>query len=108
MAALIAVGVNADGRREVLGIAVSTSETEPFWLDFLHALRRRGLAGVGLVVSDAHEGPKAAVAKVLPATWQRCRVGLLKKRVWADSLCAKGDSGRVACWAAGLAATQSC
>jgi transposase-like protein len=68
------VSVNADGRREVLGMAVGSSEAEPFWLDFLRTLARRGLAGVKLVVSDAHEGLKAAVTKVLRATWQRCRV----------------------------------
>jgi transposase-like protein len=74
VAVTIAVGVNADGRREVLGMAVGSSEAEPFWLDFLRSLTRRGLAGVKLVVSDAHEGLKAAVTKVLRATWQRCRV----------------------------------
>jgi transposase-like protein len=52
----IAVGVNADGRREVLGMAVGSSEAEPFWLDFLRILKRRGLVDVKLVVSDAHEG----------------------------------------------------
>ncbi|UFN48526.1 IS256 family transposase [Roseomonas sp. OT10] len=74
VAVTIAVGVNADGRREVLGMAVGASEAETFWLDFLRTLRRRGLAGVRLVISDAHEGLKAAVTKVLRATWQRCRV----------------------------------
>jgi transposase-like protein len=74
VAVTIAVGVNADGRREVLGMAVGSSEAEPFWLDFLRSLARRGLRGVKLVVSDAHEGLKAAVTKVLRATWQRCRV----------------------------------
>ena len=74
VAVTIAVGVNADGRREVLGMAVGSSEAEPFWLDFLRTLTRRGLHGVKLVVSDAHEGLKAAVTKVLRATWQRCRV----------------------------------
>ena len=74
VAVTIAVGVNADGRREVLGMAVGSSEAEPFWLDFLRTLTRRGLRGVKLVVSDAHEGLKAAVTKVLRATWQWCRV----------------------------------
>jgi putative transposase len=74
VAVTIAVGVNADGWREVLGMAVGSSEAEPFWLDFLRSLKRRGLAGVKLVISDAHEGLKAAVTKVLRATWQRCRV----------------------------------
>ena len=74
VAVTIAVGVNADGRREVLGMAVGSSEAETFWLDFLRTLKRRGLAGVRLVVSDAHEGLKAAVTRVLRATTQRCRV----------------------------------
>lgn len=74
VAVTIAVGVNADGRREVLGMAVGSSEAETFWLDFLRTLKRRGLAGVKLVVSDAHEGLKAAVTRVLRATTQRCRV----------------------------------
>ncbi len=74
VAVTIAVSVNADGRREVLGMAVGSSEAEPFWLDFLRTLKRRGLAGVKLVISDAHEGLKATVTKVLRATWQRCRV----------------------------------
>jgi putative transposase len=79
VALIIAVGVNGDGRREVLGLAVGASEAETFWLEFLRGLKRRGLAGVKLVVSDAHEGLKAAAARVLHASWQRCRVGLLKK-----------------------------
>lgn len=66
--------MNADGRREVLGLEIGTSETEPIWTEFLRKLRRRGLRGVKLVISDAHEGIKAAVPKVLCATWQRCRV----------------------------------
>ena len=70
VAVTIAVGVNADGRREVLGMAIGASEAEPFWLDFLRSLARRGLAGARLVISDAHESLKAAVAKVLRATWQ--------------------------------------
>jgi putative transposase len=78
VAVIIAVGVNTDGRREVLGLAVGPSEAEPFWTAFLRALMRRGLRGVALVVSDAHEGLKAAAAKVLHATWQRCRVHVLR------------------------------
>ena len=69
VAVTIAVGVNGDGRREVLGMAVGASEAETFWLDFLRPLARRGLRGVKLVISDAHEGLKAAVTKVLRATW---------------------------------------
>src|SRR5580692_5827328 len=74
VAVIIAVGVNSDGRREVLGLAIGASEAETFWTDFLRKLARRGLRGVKLVVSDAHEGLKAAIAKVLNASWQRRRV----------------------------------
>jgi putative transposase len=78
-AVVIATGVSADGRREVLGVDVGDSESEPFWSDFLRSLRDRGLVtgpdGVRLVISDQHRGLTAAVAKVLPgAAWQRCRV----------------------------------
>ena len=78
VAVIIAVAVNTDGRREVLGLAVGPSEAEPFWTAFLRSLMRRGLRGVKLVVSDAHEGLKAAAAKVLSATWQRCRIHVLR------------------------------
>ena len=78
---IVAVGVNTDGRREVLGMTVGHSEAEPFWVEFLRSLARRGLRGVKLVISDAHEGLKAAISKILSATWQRCRVGLLKNPV---------------------------
>src|SRR5438477_4603008 len=78
VAVIVAVGVNSDGRREVLGLAIGTSEAEVFWTDFLRKLARRGLRGVKLVVSDAHEGLKAAVAKVLNASWQRCRVHFMR------------------------------
>src|SRR5215475_11331163 len=78
VAVIIAVGVNSDGRREVLGMAVGPSEAEPFWTKFLRSLTRRGLRGVKLVISDSHEGLKAAIAKVLHATWQRCRVHLMR------------------------------
>jgi transposase-like protein len=78
MAVIVAVGVNSDGRREVLGMTVGHSEAEPFWVEFLRSLRRRGLRGVKLVTSDAHEGLKAAITKVLGATWQRCRVHFLR------------------------------
>ena len=73
VATIIAVAVNGEGRREVLGMATGPSEAEPFWTAFLRCLTRRGLRGVKLVISDAHEGLKAAVAKVLKASWQRCR-----------------------------------
>jgi len=78
VAVIIAVGVNTDGRREVFGMAVGPSEAEPFWTKFLRSLTRRGLRGVKLVISDAHEGLKAAAAKVLTATWQRCRVHFMR------------------------------
>src|SRR3989441_5829422 len=89
VAVIIAVGVNADGRREVLGMEIGTSEAEPIWTEFLRKLTRRGLRGVKLVVSDAHEGIKAAVSKVLCATWQRCRVHFMR-----NVLAHSGKSGR--------------
>jgi transposase-like protein len=78
VAVVVATGVNTDGRREVLGMDVGASEAETFWTEFLRKLRRRGLKGVKLVVSDAHEGLKAAISKVLTATWQRCRVHFMR------------------------------
>jgi transposase-like protein len=78
VAVIIAVAVNTDGRREVLGLEVGPSEAEPFWTSFLRSLTRRGLRGVKLVVSDSHEGLKRAAAKVLSATWQRCRVHFMR------------------------------
>jgi transposase-like protein len=89
VAVIVAVGVNSDGRREVLGLDIGPSEAETFWTAFLRQLRRRGLRGVKLVISDAHEGIKAAVAKVLCATWQRCRVHFLR-----SALAHAGKSGR--------------
>ena len=78
VAVIIAVGANADGRREVLGMAVGPSEAEPFWTKFLRSLTGRGLRGVKLVISDSHEGLKKAVRKVLGATWQRCSVHFMR------------------------------
>ena len=78
VAVIIAVGVNGDGRREVLGMDIGVSEAAAFWIEFLRKLSRRGLRGVKLVVSDAHEGIKAAVSRVLSATWQRCRVHFMR------------------------------
>jgi len=74
VAVIVAVAVNTDGRREVLGMTTGNSEAEPFWTEFLRALARRGLRGVKLVISDAHEGLKTAAARVLGATAQRCKV----------------------------------
>jgi transposase-like protein len=78
VAVIVAVGVNRDGRREVLGMDIGPSEAETFWTEFLRKLARRGLRSVKLVISDAHEGIKAAVAKVLHASWQRCRVHFMR------------------------------
>ena len=78
VAVIVAVAVNGDGRREVLGISIGVSEAETFWTEFLRSLARRGLRGVKLVISDAHEGLKVAVAKVLHACWQRCRVHFMR------------------------------
>ena len=105
VAVIVAVGVNTDGRREVLGMTVGHSEAETFWVEFLRSLARRGLRGVKLVVSDAHEGLKAAITKVLAATWQRCRVhfmrnalayaGKTQRRIvsaWIGTAFAQGDA----------------
>ncbi|MFN7605459.1 MAG: IS256 family transposase [Hyphomonadaceae bacterium] len=89
VAVIIAVGVNTDGRREVLGMKIGASEADPFWTEFLRSLTRRGLRGVKLVISDAHEGIKAAVSKVFSATWQRCRVHFMR-----NALAHAGKSGR--------------
>ena len=89
VAVIIAVGVNSDGRREVLGMAIGHSEAEVFWTEFLRSLARRGLRGVKLVISDSHEGIKAAVAKVFCATWQRCRVHFMR-----NAQAHAGKSGR--------------
>jgi putative transposase len=74
VAAIIAVAVDTEGRREIVGLHLGPSEAETFWATFLKDLLRRGLRGVKLVISDAHEGLKAAIRRVLGATWQRCRV----------------------------------
>ena len=89
VAVTVAVGANTDGRREVLGLGVGPSEAETFWTEFLRGLARRGLRGVKLVISDAHEGLKAAAARVLAATWQRCRVHFMR-----NALAHAGKSGR--------------
>ena len=73
-----AVAVNTEGQRQVIGMKVGPSEAETFWTEFLRSLMRRGLRGVKLVISDAHLGLKAAAAKVLKATWQRCRVHFMR------------------------------
>jgi transposase-like protein len=78
-AALVATGVNADGHREVLGLDVGAAEDGAAWTAFLRSLVARGLAGVKLVISDAHQGLKDAVAAVLDgAAWQRCRTHFMR------------------------------
>lgn len=96
VAAIIATGVNQDGRpdgrpdgrREILGLGLGPSEAATFWIECLRALVRRGLTGVKLVISDAHEGLKTALCQVLNAPWQRCRVHFLR------SLLALGPKGQ--------------
>ena len=78
VAVIIATAVNTDGRREILGLGIGPSEAAVFWGDFLRTLKKRGLAGVKLVISDSHEGLKAAINQVLGATWQRCRVHFMR------------------------------
>lgn len=94
LAVVVAVGVTADGAREVLGVAVGPSEDGTFWLTFLRSLMARGLRGVQLVISDAHEGLRQAIGAVLHGTsWQRCRVHFLRN---ALSLVPKGAQPLVA------------
>src|SRR6478672_4370871 len=74
VAAIIAVAANTEGKREIVGLHIGPSEAETFWATFLKSMARRGLHGVKLVISDAHEGLKAAIRRVFAASWQRCRV----------------------------------
>ncbi len=79
VAVLVAIGVREDGGREVLGFDVARVENEAFWTDFLQDLKRRGLDGVRLVISDAHEGLRRAIERTFPeALWQRCKVHFLR------------------------------
>src|SRR5215210_1332313 len=78
VAAIIAVAANTDGRREIIGLGIGPSEAETFWSTFLKSLVKRGLRGVKLVISDAHEGLKAAITRVIGASWQRCRVHFMR------------------------------
>jgi putative transposase len=73
VAAIVAVAVNTEGKREIVGLHLGPSEAEPFWTTFLRDLVKRGVKGVKLIISDAHEGLKAATTRVVGATWQRCR-----------------------------------
>ncbi len=93
-AVVVAVGVAADGRREVLGFDVGDTENETFWTEFLRSLKARGLGGVQLVMSDAHCGLKAAISTVLQGTaWQRCRVHFMRNVL---SVVPKGTQDMVA------------
>lgn len=93
-AVVIAIGVRETGERQVLGFAVGGSEGTAFWLEFLRSLVQRGLKGVQLAISDAHEGLKAAIGQVLAgATWQRCRVHLMRNVLAHIS---QGDKAMVA------------
>jgi putative transposase len=74
VAVIVAMAVTTDGRREIIGLHVGPSEAETFWSTFLRKLVKRGLKGVRLVISDAHEGLKHAIGRVLGSSWQRCRV----------------------------------
>jgi putative transposase len=87
-ALVVAQGVHESGRREIIGIDVGEAETEAFWREFLRSLRARGLAGTQLCVSDAHEGLKSAIAKVLGCPWQRCTVHFLRDML---GHCGKAD-----------------
>src|SRR3954454_20144520 len=77
-ALVLAYGVHESGRREVLGLDVGEAESEAFWREFLRSLRARGLSGVRLCISDAHEGLRSAIAQVLGCPWQRCTVHFLR------------------------------
>ena len=93
VAAIIAVAVNTDGKREIVGLHIGPSEAETFWATFLKSLVRRGLRGTKLVISDAHEGLKAAIRRVMGSTWQRCRVHWMRN---AQSYVPKGQQNMVA------------
>ena len=108
VAAIIAVAANTEGRREIVGLHIGRSEGETFWMEFLRSLARRGLRGVKLVVSDAHEGLKAAITKVLHATWQRCRVGLLKSPSSSEFADGVADVGGAGCLATRSRASRNC
>jgi len=92
VAAIIAVAVNTDGKREIVGLHIGPSEAETFWATFLKSLVRRGLRGTKLVISDAHEGLKAAIRRVMNSSWQRCRVHWMRN---AQSYVPKGQQHMV-------------
>src|SRR5271165_6239965 len=92
VAAIIAVAANTEGKREIVGLHIGPSEAETFWATFLKSMLRRGLHGVKLVISDAHEGLKAAIRRVVGASWQRCRVHWMRN---ALSYVPKGQQSMV-------------
>jgi transposase-like protein len=92
VAAIIAVAANTEGKREIVGLHIGPSEAETFWATFLKSLVRRGLKGTKLVISDAHEGLKAAIRRVMGSTWQRCRVHWMRN---AQSYAPKGQQNMV-------------
>src|SRR6056297_2258669 len=94
-AVIIAVAVNEDGRREVLGVGTGPSEAETFWIEFLRSLADRGLRGVKLVVADDHKGLRAAARRVFNATHQRCRVHWMRNAL-AYAPAKQRTAGRVA------------
>jgi len=89
-AVLVAIGINGDGRRCVLGVALANRESQTSWKDFLLGLKERGLSGIDFVVSDDHAGLKKAITEILPsAVWQRCYVHFLRNAL--DYLPRRGD-----------------
>ena len=92
VAAIIAVAASTEGKREIVGLHIGPSEAETFWATFLKSMARRGLHGVKLVISDAHEGLKAAIRRVVGASWQRCRVHWMRN---ALSYVPKGQQSMV-------------
>jgi len=105
VALVIAVGIREDGRRVILGFATGAAETEAFWSDFLRSLVSRGLKGVQLVISDAHEGLRQAIAKVLyGTTWQRCRVHFMRNLL---AHVPQKDKTQVAAWVRTIFAQSS-
>jgi transposase-like protein len=96
VAVIVAVAVTTEGRREIVGLHIGPSAAEIFWTNFLRDLVKRGLTGIKLVISHAHEGLKAAIRRVLGATWQRCRVH------WTRNALAYGPKAHQTMVAAGL------
>ena len=86
------MAVSTDGKREIVGLHIGPSEAEIFWSTFLKSLVKLGLRGTKLVISDAHEGLKAAIRRVLGSTWQRCRVHWMRN---AQAYVSKGQQNMV-------------